>query len=116
MARKKKTAKKTSKKLKTTSKKAKKTGKPAKKAPAKASRRPKKVAAGKKKHATSKPPAKAAPTKRAAARASVGELYGAEGWREEELSATELAGAPGPDELGAKMDEAELGGEDESEW
>ena len=64
----------------------------------------------------SQSPSKKAPSKKAAAGASVGEIYGAEGWREEELSAAELgADAPELDDK-AEMDGAELGGEDESEW
>jgi hypothetical protein len=49
--------------------------------------------------------------------ASVGEIYGAEGWRDEEVAPAELdADAPELDELEAELGGAELGGEDESEW
>ncbi|MEP6993726.1 MAG: hypothetical protein ABI968_04315 [Acidobacteriota bacterium] len=47
-----------------------------------------------------------------------GEVYGEEGWKEEELSAAELdADVPESDELEAEPDEPEIAGEsDDSEW
>jgi hypothetical protein len=108
--------------------------KPAKKAarkaaPKKAARKaaPKKAAAVKKTPAK-KPPARTVPIRRGSpaltaalpmAAASAGEVYGEEGWREEELAAGELdVDAPELEELEAELEGPEIGGEPEedAEW
>jgi hypothetical protein len=51
--------------------------------------------------------------------ASAGEVYGEEGWREEELSAAELdADSPELEELEAELEGPEVGvePEDDAEW
>lgn len=99
--------------------------KPAKMSARKAA--PKKAAAVKKTSAK-KPPARTVPIRRGTpartaalpmAAASAGEVYGEEGWREEELAAGELdVDAPELEELEAELDGPEIGGEPEedSEW